>query len=436
MQDLYGNVITTQSEQTVEAVNLFSTSLIGFGTDFAPIFEASDADPNCAMAAGLAGLLGLFLETPERLEIAEKYFKRAISAAPGASEREQLFVEALWHSCKGDLTRSLRCFRRLAKEFPRDLLAAKIGQTHYFNLGDDEGMLWLADQVADAHKDTAYLHGMRAFGLEQMSRLEEAEDEARLATHMQRREPWAHHAAAHVMLTQGRHDEGIKWMTDLSSEWDDCNSFMYTHNWWHLAVFYLELKEFDKTLELYDAHVWGRDKAYSQDQINAISLLWRLEIAGVDLGTRWQDLSSWVASRTHINDQPFLDMQYVFALARGGQQDELSALIEGMEKRIETAPKLTQDVWGNVATPAAKAFVSYAKGDYSKCLSLLAPARSQLQRIGGSHAQRDLFEQVWIDSLLKAKRKSEAVELLEARLKFRRPVPLDVAWLDQAKATA
>ena len=194
-------------------------------------------------------------------------------------------------------------------------------------------------------------------------------------------------------------------------------------------------EEFDKVLALYDTHVWGRDKSYSQDQINAISLLWRLEIAGVGVGARWQDLSTQVAARTYMNDQPFLDMQYVFALARGGKQDKLTALIEGMEKRIETAPKLTQTVWGDVATPAAKAFVSYAEGDYGKCLTLLAPARSQLQLIGGSHAQRDLFEQVWIDSLLKAKRKSEAIELLQARLDFRRPVPSDVSWLDRARAT-
>lgn len=434
MDDLYGNTVTAQSDASVDAINRFSESLIGFGTDFGVIFEASDADPSCAMAAALAGLLGLFMETPDRLQVADRYFRRALSNAPRATEREQIFVEALWSSYTGDLANALKCHRRLAIAYPRDLLSAKIGQTMYFNLGNDEGMLWLADQIIDAHMGTAYAHGMRAFGLEQMTQLEAAEDEARLATSLQRREPWAHHAGAHVMLTQGRLDDGISWMTDLSNEWTNCNSFMYTHNWWHLALFYLEQENFPKVLSIYDAHIWGREKTYSQDQVNAISLLWRLEIAGVDIGDRWQEVSDFVAARTFVNDQPFMDMQFAFALARGGQDQKLNDLLDGMQKMQETAPALTRKVWQDVAVPAAQAFVAFAKEDYGLTRKLLAPARQQLQSVGGSHAQRDLFEQVWIQSLLKSGQKTDALNLLQARLDFRNPVPLDMSWLKTAQS--
>ncbi|MEH6404868.1 MAG: tetratricopeptide repeat protein [Sneathiella sp.] len=434
MLDAYGNVVTTNSAQTIDAINRFSKSLIGYGTDFGIVFEASDDDPDCALVAALGGLLCLFMETPDRLELADRYFARATEGAHGTTEREQLFIEAIVCWRKNDISKALKCHRQLAEEYPRDLLSAKVGQTHYFNLGDDEGMLWLADKIIDAHADTAYAHGMRAFGLEQMSRLPEAEREARKAVEMQRCEPWAHHAVAHVMITQGRTDEGISWMKDLSSEWEGCNSFMYTHNWWHLALFHLENEDFDEVLSLYDQFVWGRDKTYSQDQINAVSLLWRLELAGANVGDRWTDLSRCIGKRTFVNDQPFLDMQYAFALAKGGQSDALSHLLIGMETNAKEGPVLTRDVWATVALPAAQSFVSFAEGDYETTLEHLKGARAQMQKIGGSHAQRDLFEQVWIKSLLEEKDFSTALPLIEERIAFRTPVKQDKTLLASAMA--
>lgn len=436
MKDAYDNEITTNSLNTVDAVNRFSGSLIGYGTDFGIVFEASDADPDCGLVAALAGLLGLFMETPDRLEVADKYFTRAKAGMSGATEREMLLIEALVAMRAKNIKKALNYHRTLAENHPRDLLSAKMGQMHFFNLGDDEGMLWFADQVIDAHRDTAYAHGMRAFGLEQMSRLGEAEEEGRRAAEMRHCEPWAHHAVAHVMITQGRTDEGIRWMEERSPEWADCNSFMYTHNWWHLALFHLENEDFDAALSVYDQHVWGCDKTFSQDQINAISMLWRLELAGIDVGGRWVDVAQKVKERSFVNDQPFLDMQYAFALAKGKHDDTVAALIEGMKACGTTGPELTRNAWTHIAVPASQAFVAFAQQDYLKAISLLAPARNQMQQIGGSHAQRDLFEQVWIHSLLHAGRFDSALPLIEQRLAFRKPVKSDQSLLAQATARA
>lgn len=436
MKDAYGNIVTTQSVRSIDAIDLFSYSLLGNGTEFGVVFEASDADPDCGIVAALGGLLGLFIETPDRLQLADRYFERAIAAAPKATEREQLFIEALVANRQNDLPKAISCHRKLAEKYPRDLLSAKIGQTLYFNLGDDEGMLWLADQVIDAHKDTAYAHGMRAFGLEQMSNLDEAEEEGRRATEMLKCEPWAHHAVAHVMITQGRIDEGIHWMKGLSSEWDGCNSFMYTHNWWHLALFHLENEKFENALSLYDRHIWGRDKSFSQDQINAISFLWRLELAGVDVGDRWDNVAQHVAARTFVNDQPFLDMHYVYALARGNRADALEQLVSGLKKLADQSPEFTRHNWCDVALPASLAFIAFSKGDYKSALHHLRPARSQMQKIGGSHAQRDLFEQVWIHSLIREKEFDTALPLLKERLAFRQPVKLDQTLFASVAALA
>jgi ATP/maltotriose-dependent transcriptional regulator MalT len=56
---------------------------------------------------------------------------------------------------------------------------------------------------------------------------------------MRRKEPWAQHALAHVFLTRGRMDEGALFLEEVADTWSGLNSFMLSHIWWHLALFYL-----------------------------------------------------------------------------------------------------------------------------------------------------------------------------------------------------
>ena len=94
---------------------------------------------------------------------------------------------------------------------------------------------------------------------------------------MQAAEPWAQHALAHVMLTDGRLAEGAALLQQMSSGWHGLTSFMRCHLWWHLALFQIDLGDDAAALKLYDDQVWGVDKTYSQDQVGAVSLLARLE---------------------------------------------------------------------------------------------------------------------------------------------------------------
>ena len=73
---------------------------------------------------------------------------------------------------------------------------------------------------------------------------------------------------------------------------------MYTHNWWHVALFHLDRDDHARALEIYDTRVWGRLKEYSQDQVNAVSLLARLALRGVDVGDRWNDVATYLAPLT------------------------------------------------------------------------------------------------------------------------------------------
>jgi hypothetical protein len=260
---------------------------------------------------------------------------------------------------------------------------------------------------------------MLAFGWEQNHRLGEAEAAARRALALQPDEPWAQHALAHVLLTDGRLAEGAAFLQSASAGWQGLTSFMRCHNWWHLALFQIELGDDAAALRLYDSQVWGVDTTYSQDQVGAVSLLARLELAGVAVGGRWDALATHLAGRTADQVQPFLDLQYLYGLARAGRP-EAETLLANIVRFAPLAPAASRSAWQQVALPAARGLLAHAGGmrnpqhaDWSAAADALAQALPGLAGIGGSHAQRDLFAQIHLDALQRAGRLAAVQHLLQ-----------------------
>ena len=57
-----------------------------------------------------------------------------------------------------------------------------------------------------------------------------------------------------------------------------------------------------------------------------------------------------------------------------------------------------RDVWQGVALPASRGLLAHARRDWSLAVASLGQALPRLMVIGGSHAQRDLFEQIYQDA--------------------------------------
>jgi hypothetical protein len=51
-------------------------------------------------------------------------------------------------------------------------------------------------------------------------------------------------------------EEGIEFMLKHAVYWNECMSFMFTHNWFHVALFYLDLMQFDHFVKLFDDKLW------------------------------------------------------------------------------------------------------------------------------------------------------------------------------------
>jgi hypothetical protein len=413
-RDYLGNPVTGQREDTLRGIDDFIEGYLAYETRAENILRAAEADPASCLANVYAGMLWMLLESPEAPARARKYLLAAEKAAPGATRREQINTAMLRAWAEDDLAKTIRLCDQLSDEFPRDLAIVKTHQYFEFNRGNAPEMLRVALKVGDANADVPYVYGMKAFGYEQCHLLDEAESEARSALAMRRKEPWAQHALAHVLLTRGRMDEGAQFLEDASGTWSGLNSFMLTHIWWHLALFYLSQGRDGAALAIYDRHCWGIAKDYSQDQAGAISLLARLEIAGVDVGDRWEDVADHLAARVNDTVQPFLTLHYLYGLARAGRP-QAERLLEAVRSYAQRAPAFTRAAWQEVALPGCEGLYAYARGDYDRAWRNLSDAAPRLAETGGSHAQRDLFEQILLEAARNSGRLVNAQQQLEVR---------------------
>ncbi|HJQ58047.1 MAG TPA: hypothetical protein VJ890_14150, partial [Vineibacter sp.] len=227
LTDCQGLPVANADAAAIKVLDHSLGQWLGYGKDFAPLAALVEQAPDVPLAQMQMAALNLCMDEPAAHAAAGAQLAQADRRHADTTDRERAWLAAMmaWHG--GALDDSAAGFEALVGTWPRDLFAAKLAQLLYFNLGDAEGMLRVADAVLPANQADGYVHGMRAFALEELNRLDEAEEAGRHAVEIRRDDPWAHHAVAHVMETQGRLDDGIAWMEGLADTWESCNSFMY-----------------------------------------------------------------------------------------------------------------------------------------------------------------------------------------------------------------
>lgn len=416
MHDLYGLPITCESDATQHGINDFVHGFISFQTKAAKVIDAAKADPGNGLVNAYAAILYMLLEAPVAPKLAAPFLANARQAT-GLTAREEAAVEAANLFVTGKIPKLIELCEATVTAYPRDMVMLKLGQYHTFNIGDFPAMLRIAQKAQPEAADIAYAHGMLAFGFEECHLLDDAEAAARHALTLDPSEPWAHHALAHIYLTRGQVAEGTAFLESVAHHWSDLNSFMHSHNWWHLALFYISSGRTDDLLHAYDTHVWGLSKDYSQDQVGAVSLLARMEFAGVKVGDRWNDVADHIAKRGADTTSPFLTLQYLYALGRT-RKPEAETLLQAIEARAEDSTQHDHETWRDVALWAAHGIAAHAAEDHEDAIRFLSKALPRLAEAGGSHAQRDLFEQIHLDALIQAGHASRAQQVLEMRRSY------------------
>jgi len=413
-QDALGNEVSTASTATLGAIDDFVEGFLGYEKRAANVLAAAEADETSVLANVYAGFSWMFLEASGARRKASLYLRRGEAAAASANARERMLLRQLKLWIENDIPAVQAIGLEIVERFPADLASVKLHQYFSFNRGDAASMLAIARTAEPASPDNAHLQGMLAFGYEQTHELRKAETAARKALKLKAKEPWAQHALAHVMLATGRTREGVDFLGEAAETWVDLNSFMYTHNWWHKALFHLSLGDNQAVFDAYDQRVWGIEKDYSQDQVGAVSLLARMEVAGLDVGNRWEDVAGHLKSRARDTIQPFLSLQYLYGLARA-ERTEADILMQAIEEKANSSNAFDRLVWHDVALPAARGMLAHARRNYADAVRCLSIANPRLSEIGGSHAQRDLFAQLLLDAHLKVGNWQIARQMLEMR---------------------
>jgi tetratricopeptide (TPR) repeat protein len=371
--------------------------------------------PDFALGQAIRGVSCLLLGRAEMVAIAREAYAAALQGAP-ASMREIAFVHALGDWLGGRPTRAAARLEVILALNPRDALAMKLIQAIYFVMGRPDAMRASVESVMpawDDHPARGYIMGCHAFSLEETGEFARAERTGRDGVARAPDDAWGLHAVAHVHDTTGRAREGLDWLTGRESSWAHCNNFRF-HVWWHRALMHLDLGEYDTALALYDADIRAEKTDDYRDISNAASLLSRLELEGVNVGGRWEELADLSENRASDGCLAFADLHYLLALC-GGQRGAAAA---GLIARMQSTTPSANEAHRIIAHPGlhiARGLQAFATSEYSTAWMHLRAGRGELQQIGGSHAQRDVFDRITIEAALRGGYMDAAGALLSDR---------------------
>lgn len=350
--------------------------------------RAVEESPGAAMAHALQAHLQLCSRDPAGIPVARAALERAQRLPLDA--RARLHLAAIAATLAGDWLRARELLGCVLAQDPRDLLALAVAHTMDYYLGDAAALhrRVAAALPAWSRADPGY-HGvlaMLAFGLEENGEYARAEDAALEALALEPRNLRAHHARTHVLEMQGRGAEGIRWMAERSAHWTG-EGASTAHLWWHLALHHLELGNARHALELYDRHLGG---ASLSELIDASALLWRLELRGIETGSRWHALAGRWAPRAEEAYCAFNDLHAMAAFVGACRRDLQRSLLRAQRRRL-AAGGTNAGMLRSVGLPACEALAAYGDGNYRRAANLLRRLPAVSHRLGGSHAQRGLL---------------------------------------------
>lgn len=396
---------------------------------------ATAADPSFTLGhsavASLYLLNGLRGDNP--LVVDE--LTKAEAGLNGATRRERLHLEAAKAWARGGIIAATERWEEILLDHPQDALALRFAHDTYFYLGHSQS---IRDSVARVlprwdrdNPNYGFVLGQYAFGLEEAGELGRAEEVARAALEINREDCWAVHAMAHVLEMASRQDEGIRFLNQTLSDWLK-GRWLAVHNSWHLAVFLIENGRGAEVLEKYDTFIAPRlPEDSALDLVDAAALLWRLELAGIDVGDRWSAVAAqWL---THADDHVlvFNDLHIALAASRLDDHTGLNRLLASLDAYILDGQGDNREISADVGRRLVHSIVAFSRGDDARAVELLLPVRYKWIRIGGSHAQRDLLTQTLIAAAARSGNQALSRALLNERVAWR-PTQRSKLLLSQA----
>ncbi|MEQ9640726.1 MAG: tetratricopeptide repeat protein [Alphaproteobacteria bacterium] len=418
-------------------VNCDQPAAVALYTEGLDLLLSANAGAAERLDAALAEAPDFALAHAARARLAQMYAQPAvarehagIARKQARGEREQGHVEAIALAVEGRAGDAMAQVARHARDFPRDALPLSLALGVYGLLGfsgrvdHHEAQRDLLESVAHGWDEDWWF--LTYLGWSYAETFDPAKGAPLLdrALELNPRNAHAAHARAHAYYEAGEAAAGrdfvAAWLPDY-----DRDSQLHCHLTWHTALFALQLGDVDAALALYDDAI-RPDVATSPPLFtlaDAASLLWRLAAYGQTVDTAaWGPVAALAGNAFPHAGLPFADVHATMAAAAAGA--DVAARIAEIDALV-AAGKLAA---GPVVPALCRGLAAFDAGEPDRAVAILEPALSELARIGGSHAQRDVIEDTVIIGYLRAGQNQAAAEALERRTRHRAG-HLDADWL-------
>ena len=420
--DPRGVPLTARDSGSIAAFEEALGQILAFAGDpVGALDRLTEEDPSCVQAHLAKAAIYAWSLHPSFVGRAREALAAAEAAGPALDhERRQAAAVKAWLAGRYD--EACRQFDAILAEEPRHLAALFFAHQADFFAGRTEALELRPRRALEALPEDlpghSFVLGMWAFGLEETVRFGEAEEAGRAAVAAAPRDVWAIHAVGHVLEETGRSEEGILWYGEREEDWAG-NSYFAVHNAWHLALYHLDREEEGAVLAIYDRFLAPGRRSILLNLCDAAALLWRLHLAGLPAGARWQTLADAFAAKYRPGCHVFDDVHAMLAFVGADRRAEAARLMADLAGIAEGDDERARQL-RRAGLPICRAIAAFGQGDWRSTVDLLSGLGEDRRLMTGSHAQRDILELTLIEAAIRARETSLARELLERRLE-RRP---------------
>ena len=436
IQDRFGMTLSTSSAAAADTLEEGMDRLLSqnHGPEL-KFQEAIDLDEGFALAHGC---LAYWYQQRAHPEDALTTIKVALELAPEATRRERQQIEAISHWIHRRGQDSIALIKEHLTEFPRDGVLLRLAHRLYMLGCSGAGspnfpldyLAMLQGIETQCIDDWAFL-AEYAFAHHETGQLDRAMELAQRSLDLNPTNSVACHSMTHVHFERGDASSG----EDFLGEWlkvFDAPATSYVHLSWHLALFELALGKYQETLDRYENFIRPSVVAKSMAALNdSASLMWRLQLyGGAAPPMSWVEVATIAAPAADRPGAAFRDAHAALAFAGSGDHESMTKMTERLRKVAHDGDSFAQDI----VLPLVKGIEVFGQGKYTESVSFLEPVFPWLVRIGGSHAQREVFEDTMLEAYIRAGQFDKAETLLRDRLRQRDSVR-DTFWLGRVQSS-
>jgi len=406
-----GIPIDTTSDETAKLFDAALTQYTGWYNDDslggvdACLTRLLTSDPNCLTGRILATGLDLMGTASPSSSLKTKTLK-SLGETKSTNRYVQYHCLALIHFASGEYRKASETWEQCLIDYPFDMMSIKFVGDAYFYSGNREMLRDSIARVLPIWENSSdrplksYLYGMYAFGLGETNLVERSEKEALKGLELNCDDGWATHALAHSLEYQGRMSDGIDFLKKTQNEWRKCQ-VIRPHIEWHSALYHVEQGNCSMAEEILFEQILSRDSDMIMlDFVDIAALIYRLRLSGHGQSKMFSSNRLKTFLNEHLHDHVLLfnDLHMNFILDDYVDENDRIEFYRTLKETFEESTLENAKVYQTMGKFLFEAMEKFKEKNYSQVVDLIYPIRNEIYQIGGSNAQRDIFNLLLIHS--------------------------------------